>query len=453
MSTSTSDRTEQILSGSLWTLMYKMSIPAIVGMSINGINAFVDALFVGQFLGQNALAAISIAFPLTMITNGFAAMVGIGTSSLLSRAIGAEDLEIQRKSFGTLTALSVMISIVIGSLGYYFAWDLIGFMGGSGEILELGVQYYQVMMFGAFFRVFAVAANMLIRAEGKIKEAMFIALIAPFLNMLLNPFFLGYLEWGVEGAAWATIISMAVFTLFNLVYFGRGKTSYEISLTDFSLDKKMLRPIFAVGVSAMMLQIMFFVQQAVVFKSLAHYGDDWDLAFMGACYRIVILMVIPIFGFAQAFQPIAGINYGAEKYARVRDAFKIFTISSTLLLLTTWTIAMIFPQTVLTWMLPDAIFETKDIFNFRMMISINPVFALFFMGATLFQAVGNAKFAFTLQLGRELLLYVPALLIFPLIWGADGIYYAGIPANIIISFLAVLMVTRQFRKWDFGDSQ
>lgn len=442
------DRTQGILSDSLWRLMYQMSIPAIIGMSINGVNAFVDALFVGQFIGQDALAAISLAFPLTMITNGFAAMVGIGTSSLLSRALGSGDLKIQRKSFGTLTTLSVIIAIIIGSLGYYFAEDLIRFMGGSGNILDLGVRYYEIMMLGAFFRIFAVAANMLIRAEGKIKEAMLIALVAPFLNMILNPFFLGYLEWGIEGAAWATILSMAVFTLFDLIYFARGKTSYAVSLTDFNLDSKMLRPIFAVGVSAMMLQIMFFVQQAVVFKSLAYYGDDWDLAFMGACYRIVILMVIPIFGFAQAFQPIAGINYGAENYDRVKASFKIFTISSTILLLTTWTVAMIFPETILAWMLPDTLFESNDIFNFRMMISINPVFALFFMGATLFQAVGNAKFAFTLQLGRELFLYVPALLLFPLIWGADGIYYAGIPANIIVTFLAVIMVARQFRKWE-----
>lgn len=427
--------------------MYTMSIPAIIGMSINGVNAFVDALFVGQFIGQNALAAISLAFPLTMITNGFAAMVGIGTSSLLSRAIGSGEIDIQRKSFGTLTALSVIISIVLSSLGYYFARDLIAFMGGSGEILEMGTQYYKIMMLGAFFRIFAVAANMLIRAEGKIKEAMIIALIAPFLNMILNPFFLGYLEWGIEGAAWATILSMAVFTVFNLVYFARGKASYPVVLTALNLDKKMLRPIIAVGVSAMMLQVMFFVQQAVVFKSLAHYGDDWDLAFMGACYRVVVLMVIPIFGFAQALQPIAGINYGANQYARVKKSFSIFTMSSTILLLVTWLVAMVFPEMILTWMLPDVVFEAHDIFNFRMMISTNPLFALFFMGASLFQAVGNAKFAFVLQIGRELLLYVPMLLLLPLIWGADGIYYAGIPVNIVVTFAAVLMLMRQFRRW------
>ena len=165
-------------------------------------------------------------------------------------------------------------------------------------------------------------------------------IISTLLNMVLTPLFLGYFEWGIAGAAWATIISMIVFTLFDLWYFLTRRTNYQISLRSFRLEKKMLRPILAVGVSAMMLQIMFFLQQAVVFKSLAHYGDDWDLALMGACYRVLLLTLFPSFGFAQAMQPVVGINYGARVFSRVKDAYKIFTLSSSILMTAGWAFIM-----------------------------------------------------------------------------------------------------------------
>ena len=185
-------------------------MPAIIGMSINGINAFFDGLFVGQFLGQEALAAVSLAFPLMMVTNGFSAMIGVGASSLLSIAIGAGDVATQKKIFGTLTALSLICSVILGALGIIYAPTLIGFLGGTGEVLSLGVTYYRIMMIGAFFRIFAVAANMLIRAEGKIKEAMTFSIITALLNIVLNPIFIYYLDGGIAGAAWATVLAMTV---------------------------------------------------------------------------------------------------------------------------------------------------------------------------------------------------------------------------------------------------
>ena len=311
---------DTILTGDIWSIMVRLSLPAIIGMSINGINAFVDALFVGQFIGNDALAAISLAFPLTMIVNGVSSMIGIGSASLLSRAIGSQDLDVQQKSFGTMLMLSLIASIFLTVLGIYFAEDLIAFMGGKGKVLELGTQYYQIMIAGSFLRVFAVAGNMLIRAEGKLKEAMIFASLGAIFNIILNPVFILGLNMGIGGAAVATVVAMGGFALLNMFYFASGKVSYAIDLKRITLDLKMLRPILAVGVSAMMLQIMFFVQQAVVFKSLAYYGEDWDIAFMGACYRVIVLLVMPVFGFAQALQPVAGINFGAKLYDRVKKS-------------------------------------------------------------------------------------------------------------------------------------
>ncbi len=437
---------DRILSDTISNLMWKLSLPAIIGMSVNGINAFVDALFVGQFIGQEALAAISLAFPLTMITNAFTAMIGIGSASLLSRALGADDEEVMEKSFGTLLSLTLVVSVFLTGLGVYFARDLIAFMGGKGEILSLGTQYYRIMMIGALLRVFGVAANMLIRAEGKLKEAMIIAGAGAIFNMILNPIFIGWFGWGIEGAAWATVAAMGLFTALDLVYFTSGKVSYPIRLNRLVWDRKMLRPVLSVGVSAMMLQLMFFVQQAVVFKSLAYYGTDWDLAFMGGCYRVLVLLVMPVFGFAQALQPVAGINFGAKHYERVREAFKVFTQTGVLVLTCIWIFLMFFPEIIMGWMIPGVTFSSTDMWNFRMFMLTIPLFPVFFMGTTLFQAIGNAKAALILQLSRELLLFVPMLLILPLYFGVRGIYSAGVPVNVLLVLATVLMVSFQMRK-------
>ena len=217
-------------------------------------------------------AAVSLAFPLTLITNGISAMIGIGASSLLSIAIGANKVEIQKKMFGLVTVLTVLCSAILMIIGLYYAEELIGLMGGSGDIQIMGAYYYRILMMGAFFRIFGVVLNMLIRAEGKIKEAMIFSIIATLLNIVLNPLFIAYYGWGIAGAAWSTNVAMLLFTIIGIWYYVKGKANYKVDFNYWGLKKSMLKPILSVGVSAMMLQIMFVIQQVFVFRSIAHYG-------------------------------------------------------------------------------------------------------------------------------------------------------------------------------------
>jgi Na+-driven multidrug efflux pump len=227
-----------------------------------------------------------------------------------------------------------------------------------------------------------------------------------------------------------------------------GKASFPIDFKYYKWESEIMRPVLTVGISAMMMQIMFFVQQAIVFKSLAHYGDDWHLAFMGACYRILILLILPSFGFSQAFQPIVGINYGAGKYDRVKKSFKVFSVGSSIMVLFVWAWIMFFPTVILSWMLPDADFSTTDLSNLRWMMSTVPLYPVFFLGVTFLQSIGDGKMSGYLLVGRELLLYVPVLLIAPLIFGVDGIYYAGVPNNIIVTVIIFFLMRSQFKKMD-----
>ena len=440
--------TDEILGDNLWRLMLRLSLPAIVGMSISAINNFLDAFFVGQFVGQAAVAAISLAFPILMINAAFSAMIGVGASSLLSRAIGAGQVEVQRQIFGTLLMLSLIVSLVLSVLGMVYARELIAFMGGRGEVLDLGEEYLWFMMAGSFFLIFALIANFSNLDEAKLREAMVHLSVSLLINAVLNAAFIWGLGWGVAGAAWATVISLGVFSLISFSYFFRGKASYPVDLRRFSLRPDLLKPILAIGVSAMMMQLMFFVQQAVVFKSLEHYGDTWDQAFMGASYRVLILVIFPAFGVAQALQPVVGINYGARNYARVRKAFAGRTLGGTALMTSMWIFIMIWPEQVLGLMLVDAVFRPVDIYNFRMLILTLPFFPVFFMGSTLFQAVGDAKMGAILTVSREVLLFVPAVLILPIFMGVNGIYFAGVPVNVLVLAGTLFMTWLLFRQWE-----
>ena len=442
----TSDRSTQIQSQNLWRLMWKLSIPGLLGMSVNAINNFMDALFVGRMIGPDAFAAISLAFPIMFVVSSFTAMTGQGSSSLLSRAIGAKDLVQQEKVYSNLVAMNLMITSMLMLAGWVFARKLIAFMGGEGQVLEYGVQYLRIIILGSFFRSYAIGTNMLIRAEGNMKHAMLFAGFAAGLNICLNPIFIGVLGFGIKGAGWATVVSMIFYGLLNLRYFTSGKVSFPIKPFSLSLDKPIIKEVLSVGVSAMALQAMFFVQQAVVFKSVAHYGDDQEIALMGAIYRIFLLLVIPLVGVMQALQAVVGINFGAGLYGRVKKALGVFTFSSTLLLTSLWVLMEIWPRGILGFLLPEVTFTPHQITLFRVAISAIPLTALLFAGISFFQALGDGLVATILLVSRQVGLFVPVTLALPLWWGLEGIFYATPLVDFFVAFVLLYILWRQIVK-------
>jgi putative MATE family efflux protein len=437
---------EQILEQSLWRIMIRLSIPGILGMLAVSLNTFIDAIFVGQLIGKNALAAISLALPLTLVVAGLSSLVGVGTSSLLSRAIGSKDLSTQGKVFGNTLLMSLIIASFLTVFGYWFASDLIAFMGGKGEILALGTTYLQIFMLGSFFRVFGVAGNMLIRAEGKIREAMTFTTISMLLNIGLNPLFISGLDMGIAGSALASVLALAVYSFLNVAYFASKRPSFPVNLTRLRLDIDLLPKILPVGISAMLMQVLFFVQQTLVFKSIAAYGTEDDLAFMGAYYRVIMLAIVPVFGFVQSLQPVVGISYGAQRYRRVVEAVQVFSWGGTLLLTLIWLPIQLFPEVILHWVLPQESFTTTDLTNFRLAILMLPTMPFMFIGITLFQAMGNGRLATTLLMVRQVILFIPIVLILPIYFGVNGIFYASPLVDLVVLAVTSTLVWRECKR-------
>lgn len=438
--------THEILNGNLIQLMIKLTIPGILGMLLLGFNSFLDALFAGQLIGETALAAISLAVPLTSIVIGCAHLVGVGSASVLSRAIGSEDTKTKSRIFGTLVIMSVIIAFFITLFCYFFSDKLIAFMGGEGEVGAAGAEYFRIYTLGSVFYILAVASSQLIKSEGKIRLAMIFAGIFAVLDAILNPIFISVFHWGIAGVASSTVASMFVYSLLNISYFLSNKSSIPVSPKNLNLAIDLLPAILSVGFTALLMEIISLVEQSVIFKSIAQYGSDHDIAVAGATLRIYALAFIPVEGFVQALQPIIGINYGAENYYRLKQAYFTFCISATLFLGLIWLPLQFFPSTFLRILLPSVEFSGDDLFNFKIVSLLLLILPLGYCSVTFFQSIGNSKAAGLLILAKTLFFLVPFVLILSAYLGVRGVYYGMLLTDIAVVIISLLITWLEFKK-------
>lgn len=431
--------TNEILQGNLVKLMFKLSIPSTLGILMFSLNNFLDTLFAGQFIGETALAGITLALPLIGIIEGFSLLVGVGSGSVLSRAIGSGDIKTQSQIFGNLIVMGIAFSLIITSIGYRFGEELIVFMGGSDKVAIAGTEYFKTYILGSIFYMLGGATSQIIKSEGKIRLSTIFDLSFVIVNILLNILFISVFHWGIEGIALATVIAMAVNTILNLTYFISGKSSIPVNPKKMVMAIDLLPAILSVGVSALLFPVMELVQGSVIFKSISLYGTHHDLAFFGATTRVASLVFIPIGGFAQALQPIIGINDGAKNYDRIKKAYLTFAIIGTILLILIWLPLQLSPIVFLKILLPEVNFTNYDVTNFRILSVLTPIWPLALFGNTLFQARGKGKTVLTVILIRTLVLNVPIILIFANLWKVRGIYYGMTLADILFMLIVFIL--------------
>lgn len=435
-----------ILNENLWQVMFSLSWPAILAMLLYGLNAVVAAAFVGQYVGETALAGVSVAYPLTQISVGFGLFLGVGAGAVLSIAIGREDKSTQARLLGTVNCLSLLVTAVYMAVGLVCSSQLVKIMGGAGEVLILGDRYFKITVLGAFFWIYGLAANMIVRAEGKMKAAAVIMGIGLAVDVLANYVLVAALHLGVAGSAWATNIGMLVYTLLGWVYFGKGFASFKTRIFSFCWDMTTVKSILRLGLSSLISVVMTLAQGVVIFNALAQYGTVLETAFYGVVYRIFVFALTPIYGIMQALKPVVGINYGAGQYERVIHSYKLFTVGSILLALPFWVLSITSPAFILGLMLPDQVFSSPQLLHFRIYMAIMPLLAAIFMAMSFFPSIDKGKPAVIIGLARQLVFYIPVMLILPRMMGVAGIYYGSLAIDAIIVLWTVVMVRKEFSR-------
>lgn len=434
-------RREMILKESLWKLLAKLSLPGIAGMLVIAVNSFIDALYVGRFVGAEALAGVSMVIPVMVLNTALLNLIVTGGASLLSRSIGSDDKGIQQRILAHVFILSIGVSAILMLLGIFFARPLMAITGAKGEVLQYAIIYYRISQIGCFFSVFGLASSGLIRAEGRIKMAMSISFVGVIVNAVLNPFFILVFELGVQGSAYATIVSMAIYCILTTRYFLSGKSVVTPELNSDTWRKTIFTAILSVGVSSMLMQLSSFIRQLFLFKAVTRYGSDGQIILFSAIYRLFSFSIIPVFGILQSLQPVVGINYGAGQFQRSVKAVKVFLVGCLALMITIVLPTFLFPEQALSLLIPDIAPNTSDIFNFRIVLFVLLIAPVSSVSVVFLQATGNAKWSAWLSGGRELILFIPLIFLLSLSFGYDGVYYTLLLENVLY-MLIVLFVTR-----------
>ncbi|UTC64477.1 MATE family efflux transporter [Treponema sp. OMZ 788] len=438
------DKREYLISGNMFKLMMELSIPGIIGMFVISLYSFVDAIFVGRYVGSTALGAISLAYTFTLINNGIAVLIGIGSASVLSRAVGRNDQETVDSIMGNILLLTLLFSFGTMTVGLIFAPQLLHLIGAEGEMLRLGISYLRIVYLGSIFVNFGQAANMVMRGEGRMGLAMLLMGISAVLNIILDAVFVIVLKKGLEGAAIATVISQVVLAICNFCYF--AFFSKNIKFKHFKIQKGIVKETLSIGFSAMLMQVFALLQQAVMYSTLKKYGGEDQVILMGAFFRYLMLSFIPLWGISQGYQPFAGTNFGAKQFDRVKKGTLLFYGFSLCLALIFWLVFLIIPERVLGLFLENAELISLGRTNTMLAMSLFPLSAIMIINLTLFQALGKAKYAGILVIARQFLLYIPAVLILPIFFGTRGVWISSPIIDTLVMILSTSIVIKLFKK-------
>ena len=440
------DSRSQLLNGNVFKTMLSLSVPAILGMVVIGLYNFMDAVFVGRMVGPEAMTAVKVSYPFTLLNSGIATLIGTGSASVLSRAVGRKDQGTVNQIMGNLIALIVLLSLIITAVGEIFTTGLLFLSGAKGEILAQAEKYLKVVFIGSLFVNFAQSANMVMRGEGKLKIAMGIMAAGALLNIALDPLLISLIgkENGVLGAAWATVISQFLQACFTLWYF--RKKSENVKIHKIKIHGNLVGPVLGVGVSAMLMQVMTMVQQTIMYNTVERWGGGSWQTVLGACLSLQSFAFIPLWGISQGFQPAIGTNYGAKQYDRVRSFTKVFMVAATVLALVFYLPIMLAPKGMLGMFITDEAICAQGAPMLRVLFSTYICYGVLILAITFFQAIGKAGAASAMALLRQVLLFLPLVVLLPTVFAVpvQGVFYAQMFTDLVVLLIGIVLLIKAF---------
>ncbi|HHT24753.1 MAG TPA: MATE family efflux transporter [Clostridiaceae bacterium] len=436
---------QDLLTKKPFRLMLQLSVPAIIGMVVVGLYPLADGIFAGNIISQQAMTAISVSTPLTLLNTGISTLIGVGSASVLSRAIGKNDKETISKIMDNLLFWIALLSAIITVLGIIFSPYYFDLVNATEEIKGLAIRYIRVIFIGSIFVNFMQSANMLMRGQGLMKKAMLIMGAGALINIILDPILMIAMgDRAIEGAAIATITAQFIQAVITFVHFKSKSETVKIKKVNY--DKTISKEVFSVGLSAMLMQVLSIVQQTLYYKQAFIYGSEISGIVMAICMKTQAFSFIPIWGMSQGLQPAVGTNYGAKQYLRVKEIMKTFLISSTVLAAIFWLPSIIFTEKLFV------LFGAKDevlnqgINYFRVFFSSFISYGIVIMTVTYFQSIGDGKTAGLLVMLRQVILFVPMILLMPKFYGNMGIWYSQPLLDVLVLAITVINLSKSYKK-------
>ncbi|MDG5490661.1 MATE family efflux transporter [Psychroserpens sp. SPM9] len=426
-------------------LLIKQAVPASIGILVMSLNILVDTIFVGQWIGATAIAAINVVLPVSFFIAALGMAIGVGGSSIISRALGADNKPKALKTFGNQITLTFLFTISFAVFGLYFVDTLIPAFGGKGSIFDPAKIYYEIILYGVPVLGFVMMGNNVIRAEGNPKFAMYAMLIPSIGNLLFDYIFINLLDMGMAGAAWATTGSYIVSFLFILWYFLSKNSELKINLSHFKLDKTIVSEIGSLGFVTLARQAVVSVTFLLVNNALFNFGGETSVTAYAIVGRMMMFALFPVFGITQGFIPIAGYNYGAEQFDRVKEVIYTAIKYATLLGTIVFIGLMVFPEVITKWFTTDLNVIDVTPNNMRWAFAAVPIVALQLIGAAYFQAVGKALPALLLTLTRQAIFFIPLMYVMPIFFGELGIWMSFPISDVLSTLVTAFFLRREVK--------
>lgn len=437
---------------SIPALLRSFAIPSIIAMLVSSLYNIVDQVFIGQGVGYLGNAATNVSYPLSTICLAIALLIGIGSASRFSLYLGAGEKDRAARVIGNGIMMMIVFGVLYAVLVEIFMRPLLSAFGATSEIMPYAETYSRIIALGMPFLIITNGMSNFARADGSPRYSMVCMLIGAIINTILDPIFIFVFQWGVAGAAWATIIGQFFSFLFAIMYIRRFK-QIKLKRSDIHLSLKESLQTASLGMSNSLNQVAITFVQIVLNNSLTYYGassvygQEIPLAACGIVMKTNAILLAVIIGLSQGSQPIIGFNYGARQYSRVRKTYKLAITCNLVVSAVGFILFQFFPRQIISLFGSgeEAYFEFSIYFmrTFLFMVIVNGVQLL---SSNFFSAIGKPVKGLLLSMTRQVIFLIPLVLILPLFLGLDGILYAGPIADGAAFLVTVVMIAREMKK-------
>ena len=447
------DRSARMGTESIGKLLWSFSWPAIVGMLVNSLYNIVSRIFVGHGIGTLAIAATVIAFPIMTIMFAFAMLIGIGATALISIRLGENKKDEAEQIIGNAALLLIVLPLILTIIYTLYSEQILIFFGASAEVLPYAHDYTQIIMFGSVFGALSFGFNNFIRAQGNPKIAMLTNIFAAITNIIFNYVFIFKLGWGLKGSAFATILSQFLTMLWVLGYFILGYSELKFRLKYLKPKLSVTFMTMTIGFAPFGMHIAQSVQQTILNRTLFSYGGDIAISAVGIIMSIGTILFMPIVGLSQGAQPIIGYNYGANQYERVKETLKKAVLVGTVMASIGYVFMLMYPYQMAQLFSPDdpavVAMAAEALVIFFALI---PLVGFQIICSNYFQAVGKPVQSIILSMSRQVLLFIPLLLILPNFFGIYGVWYTAPIADILSVLFTACFIFYEIRRFPKEDS-
>jgi putative MATE family efflux protein len=428
-------------------LLIIQAVPASIGILVMSLNILIDTIFVGQWIGANAIAAINVVLPVSFFIAALGMAIGLGGSSIISRSIGRNDFTRATKTFGNQIVLTFFLTISFVFFGLLFVETIIPAFGGKGALYEPAKIYYTIVLYGVPILGYCMMGNNVIRAVGKPKNAMYAMMLPSISNLILDYILIYIFDFGMYGAAWATTLSYGVCALYILYFFNSNRSELNLNIGDFKLSKSITKEIGALGSVTLVRQGVVSLSVLLVNNLLISLGGESAVAVYAIISRLLMFSLFPVLGITQGFIPIASFNYGANNKKRVEEVIRTAVLYATGFATLVFLMINIFSNSIGDIFTNEPLVLEKAPAAIRWVFAATPVVGVQLIGAAYYQAIGKALPALLLTLTRQGFFFIPLLYIFPDFLGINGVWLAFPIAELLATIVTSSFLIYELRKY------